>query len=74
MKLIPIQRFTVFGDSMIPTLKLGQDVLVLCWFYKLEVGDLVAIKINGREMVKRISKINDRQKMLYVLEIGRAHV
>ncbi len=45
---------------MLPTLKPGQDVLVLCWFFKLRVGDIVAIKVNGKEMVKRIQTIVDR--------------
>lgn len=58
---------------MLPTLKPGQDVLVWCWFYKLKVGDIVAIKVNGKEMIKRISKFllgdeptSDREKMIYV--------
>ncbi len=45
---------------MLPTLKPGQDILVWCWFYKLKVGDLVAIKVNGKEMVKRIESFNGR--------------
>lgn len=52
---------------MLPTLKQGQDVLVLCWprfnrgwFLKLKVGDIVAIKVNGKEMIKRIHYCNDR--------------
>ena len=45
---------------MLPTLKPGQDVLVLCWFYKLKVGDLVAFKNNGKVMVKRIHLYHGR--------------
>ena len=55
---------------MLPTLKPGQDVLVFNWVYlfsKPKIGDMVVIKVDVREMVKRISKINDRQKMIYVL-------
>lgn len=54
MSIFPIQRFTVSGSSMLPTLKPGQDILVLCWFYKPKAGDIVAIKVNGKEMVKRV--------------------
>jgi len=54
----PVQRFTVFGNSMIPTLKPGQDVLVLCWFYRLKIGDLVAFNKNGKEMIKRIKQMS----------------
>lgn len=42
---------------MLPTLKPGQDVLVLCWFYTLKRGDLVAFKKDGKEMVKRVQKV-----------------
>lgn len=50
---------------MLPTLKPGQDVLVLCWFYRLKVGDIVAIKVDGKEMIKRVHKVSDRDT--YVL-------
>lgn len=59
MTPFPLQRFTVHGNSMEPTLQHGDDVLVLCWFYKLEVGDLVAIKKNKIRMVKRVKKIEE---------------
>lgn len=52
---------------MLPTLKPGQDVLLLCWFLKLRVGDMVVFKKNGKEMVKRISKFLDREKMIFVV-------
>lgn len=42
---------------MFPTLKKGQDILSVNWFYKVRTGDLVVIKINGKEMVKRVQKI-----------------
>ena len=45
---------------MLPTLKPGQDVLVWCWFYTPKIGDIVAIKVNGREMIKRIQSYNGR--------------
>ncbi len=50
-----ILKFKVSGNSMLPTLKEGQDILVWCWFYNPEVGDIVALKKSGKEMVKRIS-------------------
>lgn len=59
--IFPIQRFTVFGDSMLPTLKPGQDVLVWCWFVKPKAGDIVAIKVNDKEMIKRLQTIRDRE-------------
>lgn len=66
-KLFPIQRFTVYGNSMFPTLKPGQDVLVLCWprlnrgwFFKLKVGDIVVIKRAGKDIIKRIHLYHGR--------------
>jgi len=46
---------------MLPTLKSGQDVLVWYWFLNPKIGDLVAIKVNGKEMVKRIQSTNGRR-------------
>lgn len=53
-------RFKVHGNSMLPTLKPGHDVLVFNWAYifsKPKKGDIVVIRVNGREMVKRIQKV-----------------
>ncbi len=55
----PLKRFTVSGNSMLPTLKPNQDVLVLCWFFEAKKGDLVVFKKNGKEMIKRISAIKE---------------
>lgn len=44
---------------MLPTLKPGQDVLVLCWLYKLKKGDLVAIKKSNRDIIKRVQAIKN---------------
>lgn len=57
----PISRFTVSGNSMIPTLHPGQDVLSINWFINPKVGDIVVIKKGGKEIVKRIQKIDDRR-------------
>ena len=45
---------------MLPTLKEGQDVLVWSWFVNPKKGDIVAIKVKGREMVKRIHLYHGR--------------
>lgn len=63
----PFSRFTVHGNSMFPTLNEGQDVLCFNWAYvfsKRKVGDIIVITIKGKELVKRIHKINDR--LIYV--------
>lgn len=57
----PISKFTVHGKSMLPALEDGQDVVSVNWFYKVKVGDIVVIKVNGKEMVKRVQKIQGQQ-------------
>ena len=59
--IFPFSRFTVHGTSMLPILKPGQDVLVLTWFVQPKKGDIVAIKVNDKEMVKRVQKVLDRK-------------
>lgn len=64
MKLFPISRFTVYGNSMLPTLKPGQDVLVFNWAYLFsqpKIGDMVVIKHDGRKMIKRVQNISDQE-------------
>ena len=78
MKIFPIQRFTVFGNSMLPTLKPGQDVLVFNWWnlVGIKVGDIVAIRVNGEDMVKRIGQMSSDRgtfvsttKLIFLLPI-----
>lgn len=60
MKLFPFSRFIVLGNSMFPTLIPGQSVLVYKWAYifsKPKIGDIVVIKHNGKEIIKRIKKV-----------------
>ncbi len=57
----PISRFTVSGNSMLPALHPGQDVISFNWSYvgrKPQVGDMVVIKVNGKEMVKRVQSVD----------------
>lgn len=61
MNWFPLQRFTVYGNSMLPTVKSGQDVLIWCWFYQPKAGDMVVIKKNDKEMIKRIQNVHDRE-------------
>ena len=48
---------------MVPALQPGQDVLSFNWAYlgtKPKVGDIVVVKVNGKDMVKRVNKVYDR--------------
>lgn len=49
----PISKFKVFGNSMFPTLKEGQEVLTFNWG-KIHEGDVVVIK---DQKIKRVQRI-----------------
>lgn len=50
----------VTGNSMVPTLVPGQIVYIKTWFYFPRVNDIVMIKHNGLEKIKRIQAIYDQ--------------
>ena len=60
MKL-PIARFKVVGNSMMPTLKPGQDLISFNWFINPKIGDLVVVQVGGKEMIKRVHYIHGRE-------------
>ncbi len=68
MKLVfPLQRYQVFGDSMIPTLKEGYEVICNRWAYLKtppKVGDLVVAKIKDLEIIKRVMFVRDDEVYL----------
>ena len=57
----PISRFVVYGNSMTPRLRAGQNVLSFNWAYLLggkpKVGDILVVKFNGKEMIKRVQEV-----------------
>lgn len=57
----PVSRYTVYGHSMLPALKDSQDVVSVNWFYKVKAGDIVVIKQDNREIVKRVKKVEGKQ-------------
>lgn len=46
---------------MLPTLKPGRDVLVMHWFITVRVGDLIIFKKDGKEMIKRVQKVQSQK-------------
>lgn len=52
---------------MLPTLKEGQEVLSFNWWrlVGVKVGDMVVVKVNGKELVKRVQKVLDREVIVY---------
>jgi type IV secretory pathway protease TraF len=59
----PISHYIVHGNSMLPTLKPGQHVFTINWFLKVKVGDLVVAKVDGRDLVKKVSKVSKVPKV-----------
>lgn len=51
---------------MLPTLKPGQDVLVLTWFINPKIGDMVSVKVNGKDMVKRVRQMSSDQGIFVI--------
>lgn len=49
----PISKFKVYGNSMFPTLKEGQEVLTFNWG-KVREGDIVVTKV---AKIKRVQKM-----------------
>lgn len=46
---------------MIPTLHPGQDILSFNWFVNPQVGDIVVIKQDNMEIVKRVQKVDGKE-------------
>lgn len=50
----------IAGDSMAPTLLHGQIILASGVFRRYRVGDIVLIRHNGIEKIKRITDVSER--------------
>ena len=60
----PVSKFTVSGNSMFPTLKKGQEIVSFNWAYlgrKPKKDEIIVIKYQGLEMVKRVEKVEGEQ-------------
>ena len=57
MKIFPFSRFEVKGSSMKPALKQGDRVLTFN-FGKPIRGDLVVVRKNSMEIIKRVEKVS----------------
>ncbi len=65
--IFPLQRYKVYGDSMIPTLKEGYEVICYRWAYAKKspkVGDIVVAKIKDLEIIKRVMFVRDDEVYL----------
>lgn len=66
LKLFPIYKYQVSGQSMLPALKHRQTVLVNTLAYLLNsprTGDVVAVKDprDGKTLIKRIAEVKDNK-------------
>ena len=62
-KLLPIQRFTIYENSMLPTLAPGDDILVFHWS-RGGVGDIIVAQHRDKIIIKRINSIENGQYFL----------
>jgi nickel-type superoxide dismutase maturation protease len=63
----PFVRYKVYGDSMLPTLKEGYEVICYRRAYTKnppKVGDLVVAKIKDLEIIKRVMFVRDDEVYL----------
>ncbi len=59
MKL-PIGLRKVKGHSMAPFLLQGRVVVITRWYTRPKVGDIVVVKHDGKEKIKRITQLDDK--------------
>jgi phage repressor protein C with HTH and peptisase S24 domain len=57
-RLFPVVRFTVRENSMLPTLKPGDGVLVFRWFNP-HPEQVVVARLANRHIIKRVRRVKD---------------
>lgn len=60
----PFSIYKVFGKSMLPKLKPDDKVISFNWFIRPKVNDLVVAKVSGKEIIKRVHLIKDKEVFL----------
>jgi len=64
--LLPLRRFVVRDTSMSPSLRPGDRVLALQWWWRANVGDVVVFREPGARLtfaVKRIVRIESNRQL-----------
>lgn len=64
MNLFPLSRFVVFGSSMLPKLKPGDNIISFDWFLNPKVGDIVVALLDKRLIIKRVRFIRENKVFL----------
>lgn len=61
----PLLVRRVHGHSMLPILPPGTLIFGLRWYLRLKTGQVAVVRVNAREVVKRIARIeNDKLFLL----------
>ncbi len=60
MKL-PLGLRRVEGESMMPRLLPGNVIIMTRWYLPPKEGDIVVIRHNGLEKVKRVTKVSEKR-------------
>lgn len=63
----PLLVREIVGDSMLPNFARGQRIVASGWFKKIHPGQVVIINHDGREKVKRVERINDEKREVFVI-------
>ncbi len=57
----PLALRKIEGHSMTPRLLDGHIVLVNRWFTPVKVGDIVVVNHDGKEKIKRVTKLDNQR-------------
>jgi SOS-response transcriptional repressor LexA len=64
LKLFPFYIYKVSGNSMLSAFYPDQKIIGLHWYINLKINDVVIAKIEKREVIKRITKIENQKVWL----------
>lgn len=64
-RLLMVRR--IVGDSMLPNLNRGQHIVATSLFHKIHPGQVVIVSHDGKEKIKRVERVNDDRRELFVI-------
>ena len=69
--MVKVRR--IVGESMSPTLVPGDIVLLWTFLPRYKIGDIVMVRHNGLEKIKRIHDVDKQNARVYLLGDNPAH-
>lgn len=63
----PLLIRKIVGDSMLPNFERGRNIIASGWFIKVHPGQVVIIAHNSKEIIKRIEKVDDDKRRVFVI-------